>query len=74
MLLLLFQTGLVTTIAGGGVVGGVASGNTNGIGVLAKFNTPKYPFISASGTIIVPDSNNNIIRLLTPGGIFLFVC
>ena len=49
--------GVVTTIAGSG-----SSGNADGIGVTASFNTPFGICIDAQGVLYVADSYNNTIR------------
>jgi len=54
--------GNVTTIAGSDI------GYQDGLGASAKFNAPAAMAIGPDGSIYVVDSNNNAIRLVTPGG------
>ena len=56
--------GLVSTLAGS-----KTSGNTNGQGTQASFNTPKGIAVDASGNVYVADTNNELIRKITPGGL-----
>jgi DNA-binding beta-propeller fold protein YncE len=60
--------GSVTTFAGGGGLGGTASGHADGSGVLATFNRPGGIAIGASGSLIIADSENHLIRKITAGG------
>jgi hypothetical protein len=57
--------GVVTTLAG---LEGV-SGNNNGIGSAARFNTPVGLVVDASGNVFVADRGNHIIRKITPAGL-----
>jgi len=59
------QTETVVTLAGSAGV----SGASDGTGTAARFNTPQGLTIDATGTnVIVADTGNNLIRLVTPGG------
>ena len=60
--------GVVTTLAGGGSAGGVASGSIDGTGSAAKFWYPVGIAVSTSGTVYVADTNNHIIRMISPTG------
>jgi len=65
-------SGTVTTLAGGGEninINGPSSGYADGIGTLATFNTPSALTAGPNGNIYVADSNNNIIRKITPSGV-----
>ena len=56
--------GIVTTLAGS------TSGSSNGTGTGASFNQPHgVTVIPSTGDIIVADTNNHRIRLVTPGGV-----
>lgn len=57
-------TNVVTTIAGGGSVGGRTSGFVDGIGALAKFFAPAGVALDAFGNIFVADSSNNAVRMI----------
>lgn len=57
-------TGNVTTFAGSG-----NSGSTDATGIAASFNDPRGIAIDNFGNIYVADSNNHIIRKITPAGV-----
>jgi sugar lactone lactonase YvrE len=57
-------SGLVTTLAG--TPG--ASGSNDGSGAVARFNAPSGVAIDAAGNLFVADTNNLIIRKITPAG------
>lgn len=57
-------TGVVTTLAG--KVGN--SGNTDGKGSAALFSNPQGIAVSKSGVVYVADTNNSVIRAITPDG------
>ena len=56
--------GTVSTIAG---VAGL-NGNRDGIGALARFNSPQSLCLDSYGNIYVADTGNNLIRKITPSG------
>ncbi|MEQ5838511.1 NHL repeat-containing protein [Paraburkholderia acidicola] len=56
--------GVVTTLAGS-----AASGSTDSTGSAASFNGPFGVSVDASSNIYVADSNNNVIRKITPAGV-----
>ena len=56
--------GTVTTLAG---MPGVW-GSANGSGTTARFNTPMGMCIGGEGNIYIADSNNHVIRCMTPQG------
>jgi NHL repeat len=58
---LVTPAGVVTTLAGGGT-----GSATNGVGTNATFNFPKGVAVLPNGTIVVGDTNNHRIRLITP--------
>ncbi len=55
--------GTINTIAG---TGGFAYAGDNGLATSAELNFPSQISIDAKGNIYVADSNNNVIRQLTP--------
>ena len=57
------RTGVVTTFAGSG-----SAGFANGNGNSASFNAPTGVALDGSGNLYVADSNNNVIRQITPTG------
>lgn len=57
--------GVVTTIAG--VYG--TSGSSDGTGVDASFNNPTGISIDANGNLYIADTNNSLIRKMTPAGV-----
>ncbi|MDR3694169.1 hypothetical protein [Mucilaginibacter sp.] len=56
--------GTVSTLAGSG-----AAGAANGAGASASFDKPAGITVDASGNLYVGDSNNNLIRKITPAGV-----
>lgn len=58
------SNGLVSTFAGSGIAGAVDSTGTN-----ASFNGPSGLAVDATGNVYVADTNNNLIRKITPDGI-----
>lgn len=61
---LISPAGVVSTYAG--VAG--SAGNQNGLAVTATFNAPNGVALDPSGNLYVADTNNQMIRLITPGG------
>ncbi len=57
--------GEVTTFAG--TAG--SSGNADGTGSVARFNYPTGIVIAANGNLYVADTNNHVIRQITPAGV-----
>ena len=64
----LIHLGVVTTLAGGGSAGGVASGHADGTGSAAMFNNPAALSVNSAGTIFISDTSNNLIRSFTTSG------
>ena len=56
--------GVISIIAGSG-----KGGFVNGLGELASFNNPQDVTVDTGGNIIVADSSNNCIRMVSPGGL-----
>ena len=59
------SAGIVSTFAG--TAG--SSGSTDGTGSAARFNNPQGVAVDVSGNVFVADSNNNVIRKITIGGV-----
>ena len=55
--------GTLSTLAGSG-----ASGNANGTGTAASFSYPDSVAVDASGNVYVADTNNHMIRKISPSG------
>ncbi len=67
------STGIVSTLAGGGVTatpnpGATSGGFADGQGVAAKFLLPNGITVDAQGNVYVADGYNNCIRKITPAG------
>ena len=60
---------MVTTLAGGGSAGGVASGYNDGTGSVAMFRNLRSVAVSNLGMVYVADTYNHLIRKVTPTGI-----
>jgi len=58
-------SGIVSTLAGGGVIGGFA----NGTGTAATFRNPEGVAVDRAGNVYVADAGNNAIRMITPNGV-----
>jgi DNA-binding beta-propeller fold protein YncE len=74
--LVTYPNGVVTTIAGNcdrgrNYYGDCIGGSNDGTGAVASFNYPQgVAVIPSSSAIVVADSNNNVIRLVSyPGGV-----
>ena len=57
-------TNIITTVAGNGTAG--YTGDT-GAATSATLNLPRDVFIDASGNLYIADTNNNVVRRVTPG-------
>ncbi|HEY9855800.1 MAG TPA: hypothetical protein V6D05_08705, partial [Stenomitos sp.] len=53
----------IVTVAGDGTAGA-----SNGVGVAARFNSPRGLAVDAQGNLYVADTGNNVIRKITPWG------
>jgi hypothetical protein len=62
---LVTSAGVVTTLAGGGV-GGTTAGSADGTGTSATFRNPFGVAVLPNGNIVVGDTSNHRIRLITP--------
>ena len=65
-------TGVVTRLAGGGSAGGVVGGSVDGTGSAAMFDNPSGVAVSTLGTVYVADTNNNLIRTISPTGMYIY--
>lgn len=61
---LITPAGVVTTLAGSG-----AASNVNATGTLASFNYPQGVATDSTGKVYVADTNNHLIRAITPAGV-----
>ena len=59
---------MVTTLAGGGSAGGIATGQLNGLGSAATFFNPSDVALDSLGTVYVTDYSLGLIRKITPAG------
>ena len=68
-----FANQYATIQAGGGVVttlaGSALAGSTDGQGTAATFNHPQDVAVTSSGIVYVADTQNNLIRKITPLGL-----
>ena len=60
--------GVFTRLAGGGSAGGAASGSIDGTGSAAMFNNPVGVTVSTLGTVYVSDTDNNLVKMISPTG------
>ncbi len=60
------QAGIVTTIAGSG-----ARGDADGIGVNARFSSPRGVAVDRNGNVLVADSSNHKIRHISASGVVM---
>ena len=60
--------GVVTRLAGGGSAGGIAGGSVAGVGSVARFNIPSGISLDSVGNAYVADSENHLIRTISPTG------
>jgi hypothetical protein len=60
--------GWVTTLAGISTTGASESGLVDAVGPAARFNTPFDLSVDANGYVWVADSDNNAVRVVSPGG------
>jgi DNA-binding beta-propeller fold protein YncE len=58
--------GIITTIAGSGVIGDSGDG---GLAIKAQLNSPQELFITSQNEILVVDEHNHKIRKIVPAGI-----
>lgn len=58
------STGVVSTLAGS-----TTAGSSDGAGVLASFNAPYDVAVDVNANVYVADSNNHMIRKITPAGV-----
>jgi DNA-binding beta-propeller fold protein YncE len=56
--------GVVTVLAGSG-----AAGSANGTDTTATFNNPNNITVDVFGNLYVNDSSNNLVRIVSPGGV-----
>jgi sugar lactone lactonase YvrE len=62
--------GWETTIAGSASAANFpVVGNANGVGTSASFNHPKGIAVDGSGNVYIADTQNNLIRKITPAGL-----
>ena len=59
---------MVSTIAGGGSPGGVASGYLDGTGSAALFYQPTGITVKLDGVLFVSDTGNHNIRMINTAG------
>jgi sugar lactone lactonase YvrE len=57
-------TGVVSTFAGNGTIG-----NTDGTGTAASFGFPRGLAVDAVGNVYITDTNNHLVRKITPAGV-----
>jgi hypothetical protein len=62
--LITYPAGIVTTLAGSS-----SAGSADGSGTAAQFNGPGGFAVLPGGSLVVVDTGNNLLRLITPGGV-----
>ena len=60
--------GVMTRLAGGGSAIGVASGLVDGVSSAAMFRSPRGVSVDSVGNVYIADSNNHLIRTISPTG------
>lgn len=65
---IVIATGGVTTVAGGGKPGGIASGRADGVGTAATFGAIEGLAVDGAGRVFVADDGNNLIRMIVVDG------
>ena len=68
-----FLVGIVTRLAGGGSASGVSSGFLDGTGSVALFYSPRDVVVDNIGNVIVTDTSNMLIRMISPLGMYVEV-
>jgi glucose/arabinose dehydrogenase len=63
----LVATSVTLTVLAG--VCGNSPGAANGIGTAATFSQPKGIAVDSNGNVFVGDYRNNLLRMITPGGV-----
>lgn len=56
--------GVVTTFSGSAA----NTGSTNGVGAAARFNSPISPTVDRTGTVLLVDRDNGLLRRVSPDG------
>ena len=68
LMMMMMCVGVVTRVAGGGSAAGTSSGSADGTGSAATFKHPYAITIDTMGVVYVADSDNHLIRMISPTG------
>ena len=66
------SSGVASTLAGSTAASAGTSGNTDGVGTLARFTTPTHITVDSTGTVYVVDATHRIRKITSDGTVSTF--